>query len=159
LADAGLLACPARILDAGAGDAWFATQLLQAMPVGTEMTCWDAGYSPTEIAERTARSGDALRFSTRRPDARFDLLLLLDVLEHVDDDRAFLTTLVRDNLAGGGSVVVTVPAWPWLYGAHDAALNHRRRYGQAEARRLLADAGLAIVRRGGLFHALLIARG
>src|SRR5262245_26549488 len=75
LADAGLLACPARILDAGAGDAWFATQLLQAMPVGTEMTCWDAGYSPTEIAERTARSGDALRFSTRRPDARFDLLL------------------------------------------------------------------------------------
>src|SRR5262245_31654140 len=43
---AGLDRRAARVLDVGAGDAWFASQLAQRMPAGSEITCWDTGYTP-----------------------------------------------------------------------------------------------------------------
>src|SRR5439155_749418 len=48
--------------------------------------------------------------------------------------------------------------WMALYNDHDAWLRHHRRYAPAGAARLVADAGLAIVRRGGLFHSLILPR-
>jgi len=55
-------------------------------------------------------------------------------------------------------VVISVPTWMALYNDHDAWLRHHRRYSPAGAARLVADAGLAIVRRGGLFHSLILPR-
>src|SRR5204862_482253 len=69
-----------------------------------------------------------------------------------------LAELVRENLEDDATAVVSVPAWTGLYGRHDVQLNHHRRYAPAEAAALLQDAGLAIVRRGGLFHSLLLPR-
>jgi SAM-dependent methyltransferase len=65
------------------------------------------------------------------PDASFDLVAALDVLEHVDDDVAALDALVR--LAKPGAyIVVTVPTHPFLWGRHDRRLHHVRRYGVAD---------------------------
>ena len=70
---------------------------------------------------------DALPFG----DAAFDLLLATDVLEHLDDDGAALREL-RRVAAPGARVLLTVPAYRWLWSAHDDAHQHRRRYTRAQ---------------------------
>ena len=79
---------------------------------------------------------DALPFA----DASFDVLLATDVLEHVDDDVAALREL-RRVAAPGAVLLVTVPAHPRLWSAHDAALHHLRRYRRAELLARVRNAG------------------
>lgn len=61
------------------------------------------------------------------PDATYDLIVMLDVLEHVEDDTAALEQ-VRRKLKPGGRLLLTVPAMPWLWSSHDEAHHHFRRY-------------------------------
>ncbi len=75
--------------------------------------------------------------------ATFDLVCLFDVLEHIEDDENTLRTL-RRLLAPGGAAVITVPAHPKLFGPHDVALHHKRRYERAELQAKLRAAGLRI---------------
>ena len=70
-----------------------------------------------------------------------DLVTMLDVLEHLDDDRAGLAEVWR-LLRPGGRLVLTVPAFMVLWSAHDEALDHRRRYRRGPLRERLAAAGL-----------------
>lgn len=74
-----------------------------------------------------------------------DVVLLLDVLEHLDDDLAGLRAAHR-VLREGGVLVVTVPAYPWLWSGHDVALAHRRRYVAAGLRQLVESAGYRVER-------------
>jgi SAM-dependent methyltransferase len=74
---------------------------------------------------------------------RFDLVVMTDVLEHLDDDRASLRA-VRSCLKPGGWLLITVPALSWLWSEHDATHHHHRRYSANELRRLLSDCGFAI---------------
>ena len=141
----------------GAGDAWFAEQLATRTAV-ERIVCWDSGYTPDVLATRQLRRRAEIQLVSARPDARFDLLLLLDVLEHIADDRGFLERLVRENLVSGGYCLVSMPAWPLLFSSHDVRLRHERRYTPASARELLNGAGLEIVRSAGLFHSLVLPR-
>jgi SAM-dependent methyltransferase len=75
--------------------------------------------------------------------AGYDLIALLDVLEHVPDDLESLKA-IRTLLRPGGSLVLTVPANPWMWSAHDVAHHHFRRYTKRELRRLFRDAGFEI---------------
>lgn len=75
------------------------------------------------------------------PEEPFDLVVLLDVLEHIEDDRAALRRLAG-LLAPGGALLATVPALPILWSAHDEANDHFRRYRRGELGRRLEDAGL-----------------
>jgi len=79
------------------------------------------------------------------PDGWADVVLLLDVLEHLDDDAAALAT-ARRALAPGGLLVVTVPAYRWLWSDHDVALGHRRRYAAGELVGRVRGAGLSVER-------------
>lgn len=72
---------------------------------------------------------------------KFDLICLFDVLEHIEDDVGTLTVL-HEFLAEGGKIVLTVPAYRWLWSAHDEFLHHKRRYSSDELRRKIAAAGL-----------------
>ena len=74
-----------------------------------------------------------------------DVVLLLDVLEHLDDDIAALGTAGR-ALVPGGRLVVTVPAYAWLWSGHDVMLGHRRRYTAGGLARLIAAAGFRVER-------------
>jgi SAM-dependent methyltransferase len=76
-------------------------------------------------------------------DELFDLICMFDVLEHVEDDEGTLRA-VRRYLAPGGAAVITVPAFRWLWGAHDVQLHHKRRYARAELRSKIIDAGFSI---------------
>jgi ubiquinone/menaquinone biosynthesis C-methylase UbiE len=73
----------------------------------------------------------------------FDAVTALDVLEHCDDDRHALSEISR-VLTAGGVLLVTVPAYMWLWSAHDEALHHRRRYSRTELMRLLDSCGFSI---------------
>jgi 2-polyprenyl-3-methyl-5-hydroxy-6-metoxy-1,4-benzoquinol methylase len=148
----GVLDRPARVLDVGAGDAWFATQLSALLPAGSHIDCWDTGY-----AEKAAMSGVITRTAIK-PKVRADVVLLLDVLEHVENDGDFLATLVRENTHAASTVLVSVPAWASLFTAHDTYLKHFRRYAPESAEALLAACGLRVVAKGGLFHSLLAPR-
>jgi SAM-dependent methyltransferase len=140
-----------RILDVGSGDAWLASRIAQDFTAVSEIVCWDSAYE-------SASDQGKVRLVARRPGERFDVLLLLDVLEHVDGDRKFLTELVSENLAPGGIVIITVPAWQALYGSHDKFLKHYRRYSPNNAEDLVTESGLRVWRRGMLFHSLLLLR-
>jgi SAM-dependent methyltransferase len=158
LADAGALAAPRAVLDVGAGDGYLARGLLDALPTGSEVVCLDPHYTDEDLRRSAAEPRAGLSFVREAPARRFDVVLLLDVIEHVPDDRAFLGGFVAASLAPGGLVLVSVPAWQPLFSAHDTALKHYRRYSPAACRALLDDGGLATVRGGGLFHALIAPR-
>jgi len=76
---------------------------------------------------------------------RLDTAVLLNVLEHVDEDVASLDAL-RRTLVPGGRVVIYVPAMPVLYGSLDRALSHFRRYSAPGLRDVLTQAGFQVVR-------------
>jgi len=154
MAAAGLLTRPVRVLDVGAGDAYFAQALKKRLPAGSQVTCVDPKYSDADLAG----SPDIVLRREPPTGERFDLLLLLDVLEHVEDDRGLLVEVVRESLAPSGHALLSVPAWPVLFAGHDRRLGHFRRYTPATCRAIIAAAGLRVVRSGGLFHSLLLPR-
>lgn len=84
---------------------------------------------------------DGLPFS---PDERFARVALLDVLEHVPDDRGALRR-IRDLLVPGGQLVVTVPAYTWLWRRQDDLNHHQRRYTRPDLRAKVLAAGLEVV--------------
>jgi len=77
-------------------------------------------------------------------DNSFDLVLALDVIEHVPDDLQALRELFR-TLRSGGSLLVTVPALRILWSAHDVSHGHYRRYTLGELRGRLETAGFEVV--------------
>jgi SAM-dependent methyltransferase len=73
----------------------------------------------------------------------YDLIALLDVLEHVPDDLASLRA-IHMRLKPGGALLLTVPANPWMWSAHDAAHHHFRRYTKKQLEELFLRSGLEI---------------
>lgn len=86
-------------------------------------------------------------------DGHYDLIVLLDVLEHIGDDIGALTML-RSKLAPGGRIFLTVPAMPWLWSSHDVAHHHHRRYTAGELKNALERSGFELV-HGAHFNTLL----
>lgn len=75
----------------------------------------------------------------------FDIITALDVLEHIDDDVTAMKELYR-VCKTGGTLLVTVPAYGFLWSEHDEALHHRRRYAAYELRNKLTLAGFDVER-------------
>lgn len=129
-----------RILDVGAGSGFFSRHLLSTTPAAQAM-CVDPNYD-----QDTNESVDnkPLLFRRSAEDYPADLVLLMDVLEHVDDDVALLTHYTR-ALKPGTKVLITVPAFPFLWSGHDVFLEHRRRYTLETLRPVVKQSGLNIV--------------
>ena len=77
------------------------------------------------------------------PAGAYDLVALLDVLEHVPDDQSSLKA-IYGLLKPGGALLLTVPINPWMWSAHDVAHHHHRRYRKNEIGKLARDAGYHI---------------
>ena len=73
----------------------------------------------------------------------FDLITMLDMVEHVEDDDGLLRT-GRRLLCDGGHILITVPAFPSLWSKHDEILHHKRRYTRRSLRRLVEHAGFTV---------------
>ncbi len=87
------------------------------------------------------------------PRGAFDLIAVLDVVEHIEDDVAALAAM-RACLAPGGKLLITVPAHPWMWSAHDVVNHHYRRYTKASLDTAIRAAGLRPAKRG-YFNSLL----
>lgn len=83
----------------------------------------------------------------------FDLIAMFDVLEHIEEDCASLSRL-REHLAPQGRIVITVPAFAWLWSKHDELHHHKRRYSRDHLRNAIVRAGLKPVTIG-YFNTLL----
>jgi SAM-dependent methyltransferase len=79
------------------------------------------------------------------PGCSYDLVTMLEVLEHVKEDGGAVREAYR-ALKPGGRLLVTVPAYPWLWSEHDEALGHVRRYTRQGLRGLLTEAGFGVAR-------------
>ncbi len=104
--------------------------------------------------DRSARTLASKRLGRKVKDARlpdlsmferngYDMVALLDVLEHVPDDIGSLRAIHR-RLKPGGALLLTVPANPWMWSAHDVAHHHFRRYTRAGLSRLFMQAGFEV---------------
>jgi hypothetical protein len=139
----------AEILDVGAGSGVFSKQLLDAGLCKSAL-CVDPGYG----AETSGLyNGAPLAFVRRTDSVPQNLVLMMDVLEHVDDDAALLRSY-SDKMPRGGHVVITVPAFQFLWSGHDIFLEHRRRYTAAAIERTVRTAGLEVVRTNYFFGLL-----
>ena len=132
----------ARILDAGCGTGGNLQFLSQFGEVtGVELDDGAAALA-RERGTRPVLKGslpDGMPFAGQQ----FDLIVLLDVLEHIDDDSDSLRALA-ELLAPGGHLVLTVPAFPFLWSPHDEEHHHKRRYRASGLREVVASAGLRL---------------
>lgn len=142
-----------RVLDVGAGDGWFSDRLTAHLPSDTEVVCWDVNYDDNDLEPSNPR---VVR-TRARPSAGYDLVLLLDVLEHIEDPATFIESALAPLTDPGTAVLVAVPAHQRLFGTHDEALGHFRRYGRRE---LLDQLGpwIDTIEDGSLFTTLLLPR-
>jgi len=87
------------------------------------------------------------------PQRHYDLIAALDVIEHIDgDDEAIAAISTR--LKPGGRFLMTVPAHPWMWSAHDTVNHHKRRYSKSSLKRLFDGSELRLDKIG-YFNSLL----
>ena len=142
------------VLDVGAGDGWFAHELRPDLPAAASIVCWDVNYRSEDLA---TPAGAGIVRTTVAPASTFDVVTVLDVLEHVAADEAFLADEIVPRLETSGVAVFSVPAHPALVSDHDRMLGHHRRYRPNEFRALLAR-HVHVVASGSLFTSLLAPR-
>ena len=87
------------------------------------------------------------------PDRHYDLIGTFDVIEHIEDDRAAVASIAT-KLKPGGKFVMTVPAHPWMWSAHDVVNHHKRRYSKRALKALIESSPLELDRIG-YFNSLL----
>jgi SAM-dependent methyltransferase len=132
-----------RILDIGCGpgnllDTWSTLGETFGSDVSSDALVFARGRGYARLFH-----ADLTRFPVRA--AAFDLISMVDVLEHIEDDRAALAEAVR-VLRPGGMMILSVPAFQVLWGDHDTRYGHFRRYTAGQLRAMLRGAGLRVVK-------------
>lgn len=137
---------PQRILEVGSGTGGN----LEMLASFGQVSAMEMDANARQLAQ--AKTGG--RFEIRAgscPDAipfqgqQFDLICLFDVLEHIERDAQTLQCL-RTLLAGDGRLVLTVPAYRWLWSGHDEMLHHVRRYSRSSLKEVISAAGFTEIR-------------
>jgi SAM-dependent methyltransferase len=149
---------PVRVLDVGCGDGWFSRQLLPRLSESSTLVGWDTALDDDLLGVFSTDLPAGMTLTRTKPAGVFDLILCMDVLEHVPDDLALLVDLKERLLDAAGYFLMSVPAWNSLFSKHDLALRHYRRYSPREGLELMQAGGLTVLRKGGLFHGLAAVR-
>jgi len=135
-----LFSCPPSIiLDVGAGSGFFSKKLLTDT-TAKEAWCVDISY---ESDADTLEVGKPIYFRREVDKVNADLVLLMDVLEHVDDDVGLLKDYVN-KVSDGTRFLISVPAFQFLWSGHDVFLEHKRRYRLNQLEEVVRRAGLKV---------------
>jgi hypothetical protein len=151
------------VLDVGCGDVFFLTRFADEFP-NFELGACDTAFNQ-ELIEKIKLKNDkySIRFFNDVQNVmniqEVDIVFLLDVLEHIEDDVRFLRDLIPQPYVTRDTMfVITVPAFNFLYCNHDKWLGHYRRYTQALLKQHIEAAGLSYVSGGYFFTSLLLPR-
>jgi len=129
------------ILDVGAGSGFFSKYLL-ANSTAKEAWCVDISYDDNSDA---VEAGKPIHFKRSIDVVDADLVLLMDVLEHVDADVDLLRDYIN-KVPSGALFLISVPAFKFLWSGHDVFLEHRRRYTLSQIEDVAWRAGLTVKR-------------
>lgn len=133
-----------KILDIGCGSGYMLNTLeLIGQVSGMDMSD-DAIRFSKEIFSGEVMKG-FLPANIPYPENNFDIIVALDVIEHVDDDVGALINL-RAHMREGGKIIITVPANMYLWSEHDVINEHKRRYSLEELKTKLVASGFHIER-------------
>ncbi|MBS2029379.1 MAG: hypothetical protein JST54_15865 [Deltaproteobacteria bacterium] len=135
------------LVDVGAGAGLLGESVAEAFP--------SARYPfvepiPALHDELVGRHGARADLGRDRPFEGCGVVTLLDVHEHQADDVGLLTALAA-RMTAGTALILTVPAFPWLWSGWDVALGHFRRYTRSPLRRVLDAARLETLEVSYLF--------
>jgi len=131
-----------RVLDIGCGTGFFNEKAKELYDV------WGVDASPLAVSmchERGLNNvfiGSALDLSSVS-DKRYDAILLLDVIEHLEEDFAALRA-ARKMLTPNGVVIISVPAFMFMWSQHDELNRHKRRYVRRQLHNLLKETGFSV---------------
>ena len=156
----------ANILDVGCGDSFLISQVAKEYP-DANFFAVDTALTP-ELVEAHAKAWPAKNLATFQDlesagrslgDSKVSLILLLDVIEHIEEDVEFLRHLqtfpfVTDNT----TIIITVPSFQALFCSHDKFLGHHRRYTNRMLNERIAKAGLHPMKTAYFFSSLLPSR-
>jgi hypothetical protein len=129
-----------NVLDVGAGSGIFCKMLLQE-DYCKSAYCLDTGY---EKEREEVINGKILRFIKEINIIKQDLILFMDVLEHVSDDVGFLIDYTN-KMQTGSHVIISVPAFQFIWSHHDEFLDHKRRYSLKQLKEVVHQSGLHII--------------
>jgi glycosyltransferase involved in cell wall biosynthesis len=131
-----------RILEVGAGRGTFTTRLTK---YGEVVATEKSEQNLAVLRERFANDPKVeVRSSDDALDGAFDAIVLVNVLEHIEDDVGALSAL-REQLKPGGTILVFAPALPQLMSEFDRSIGHFRRYERAGLTTTAYRAGLEVV--------------
>jgi SAM-dependent methyltransferase len=141
----------AVILEIGCSLGFLIRDLVKSFPESLVLGA-DVVKEPLYKLARYLPGVPLIRFDLLRcplPDQSVDMLVMLNVLEHIEDDVTALENAFK-LLKPGGSLIIEVPAGPYLYDAYDAELHHFRRYSATELNDKLIAAGFSVCRKSHL---------
>lgn len=142
-----------KIIDIGAGTGFFSKDLFRHFPQCIKhIQCVDTGYDEAHCINHT---NENIKF-TKVVEDSFDhsLILMMDVLEHIEDEDAFLKSILeKEN--GNNFFFLTVPAFQALWSGHDEYLLHYRRYTITSLKQVLTRNGFKIDRMYYMYGSLL----
>jgi trans-aconitate methyltransferase len=150
------------VLDIGCGDAFFVTALSDLYPKATFYAI-DIAFTEeivtkikNEIGSRSILLFQSLEEAGRQIKKKADLVLLLDVIEHIEDDKAFLNGLYNNSAIGSETqIMITVPAFARLFCSHDHFLGHYRRYTNKSLHKTIKACGFEKIKLGYFFTILI----
>lgn len=138
-----------EVLDVGAGSGIFSRQLLDHN-ICQSAVCVDPNYAEEK---EESQNGKSIKFVKSIEKTTQGLTLMMDVLEHVEDDVALLKEYA-DSMPENGKVLITVPAFQFMWSGHDVFLEHYRRYTIEMMEKTIRDAGLRPVKSRYFFGSL-----
>ena len=138
-----------EVLDVGAGSGVFTRQLMDA-GLARRGICVDPDYGADHVEKH---NGCDIAFVRRVDEVPQKLILMMDVLEHVDDDSGLLKQYT-DRMPPDARVLITVPAFQFLWSGHDVFLEHRRRYTLSQIEMIVRQANLRILKGRYFFGAM-----
>lgn len=140
---------PVSISDWGAGNGIIGLSLFGFLDISNEssLDLIDTGYERDVVCDGLSRHS-----YIRRPDPskKYNILLAIDVVEHINDDKRFLELLDR-HMEKGSLLIVAAPALDILWSNHDVYLEHYRRYNLHSLEQICASSKLRILESGYLF--------
>lgn len=137
------------ILDVGAGSGFF-TKYLLSHTAAARGLCVDTSYAQDWSEEV---SDKPINYRQSCDAVNTDLVLLMDVLEHVEDDVGLLQSYI-EKTQPGTHFLITVPAFQFLWSGHDVFLEHYRRYTRQSLCQVIRSAGLVEVKSSYYFGAV-----